>query len=281
MLPGIITQRTSGHGEQWQTRVVPNKFPALTPEIGVARPSDGFYTAMPGYGKHEVIIESPRHDQDLHNLSIKEIGVVVNTYQSRYKALLKDPKIKHVILFRNHGVRAGTSLAHPHSQLIALGLLPTNIRKRHKVAEEYHDDYGRCLYCALVAHEANMRERVILENNSFLGFVPYAAEVPFEIWVLPKKHQADFGELSEGGVKDFSEALKIALTGLDSKPGGPDYNYVINTTSRSHLNSEHMHWFLQIRPRITTPAGFEIGSGMQINPSLPEQDAANLRGDSN
>lgn len=281
MLPGILHQEPSVHGEMWQTRVVPNKYPALIPETGLERTTNGFHIAMPGYGRHEVIVESPRHDLALSNLSIVETAIVIDTYQKRYRTLMEDPKICQVILFRNHGVKAGTSLEHPHSQLIAIGLVPSNIRRRQGVAQEYFDDWGRCLYCEMLTHEKHDQRRVILENASFLAFVPYAAEVPFETWIVPKMHQADFIDLSQDAFEDFSHALKGALIRLDSELGDPDYNYVINTASRSHRKSAYMHWFLQIRPRITTQAGFEIGSGMLINPSLPEEDAAYLRGENN
>jgi UDPglucose--hexose-1-phosphate uridylyltransferase len=279
MLPNILAQESLPNGKGWQTRVVPNKYPALHPDEGMERTSDGFQISMPGYGKHVVIIESPRHDVDIADLSIEALKTVIHTYQKRYRILMEEEKNNLVILFRNRGARAGTSLEHPHSQLIAVGLVPYNIRMRQQVAQEYYDDWGRCLYCDLLSHEKREQIRVILENPSFLAFVPYAAEVPYEIWIVPKMHQADFCELGTGEIDHFTSALQEVLRCLNRELGDPDYNYVFSNASRSQIKNKAMHWYLQIRPRLITRAGFEIGSGMHINPSIPEEDAARLRGD--
>jgi UDPglucose--hexose-1-phosphate uridylyltransferase len=280
MLPGILEQVSMPRGDEWQTRVVPNKYPALTPDSRLESTKKDFYLTMPAQGAHEVIIESPRHDRDLADMSVDRVAVVISTYQKRYKTLMADTTNSHVILFRNHGVRAGTSLEHPHSQVITTGIKPPYVERREKVAREYYEKWNRCLYCDLLSHEMQDRHRLICVDPYFLTFVPFAAEVPFEIWIMPRVHQADFEELTQLEVTEFSVALKKALLCLRRALGDPDYNYVINTPGRSHRESASMHWFLQIKPRITTPAGFEIGSGMHVNPSLPEADAACLRGES-
>jgi UDPglucose--hexose-1-phosphate uridylyltransferase len=238
---------------------------------------NAFYLAMPAQGSHEVIIETPRHDRDIAEMSIDAIAVIISTYQKRYETLMADTMNSHVTLFRNHGAGAGTSLEHPHSQIIAAGIIPPNVQKREQVAGEYYEKRNCCLYCDLLSHEMQDRRRLIFEDSYFLTFIPFAAEVPFEIWIMPRVHQADFGELTQLEVIEFSVALKNALLRLRRALGDPDYNYVINTPSRSNTQSECMHWYFQIRPRLTKRAGFEIGSGIHINPSLPEKDAAYLR----
>jgi len=281
MLPNILQQEPLPRGEAWQTRVVPNKYPALTPEASLETSTNDFYLAMPAQGTHEVIIETPRHNRDIAEMSVDEVSTIVSTYQKRYKTLMEDSVNSHVTLFRNHGAKAGTSLEHPHSQIIAVGVKPPYVQRREQVASEYYEKWNRCLYCDLLSHEMQDRRRLLSEDPFFLTFVPFAAEVPFEIWILPRVHQVDFGELTPEEITNFSSALKNALLRLRQALGDPDYNYVINTPSRSHRESASMHWFLQIRPRITTQAGFEIGSGMHINPSLPEEDATYLRGENN
>jgi UDPglucose--hexose-1-phosphate uridylyltransferase len=181
------------------------------------------------------------------------------------------------IIFRNHGEKAGTSLIHPHSQIVATNLVPQGIRRLEKEAERYNDRWGRCVYCDILDYEKNDGRRVVLENDSYIVFVPYAAQVPFEMWIVPTRHKADFGGITDQEKHDLAGSLQTALKKLDQKLGDPDYNYVINTASRHKFDEPHLHWHLRIRPRLTTMAGFEIGSGMNINPSLPEKDAESLR----
>jgi UDPglucose--hexose-1-phosphate uridylyltransferase len=262
-----------------QTRVIPNKYPALTPDGDTSRIRRGIYVAMPGFGRHEVIIETPLHNRDLAQMSVAEVGNVIETYHRRYRDLKREHANMMIIIFRNHGPRAGTSVIHPHSQLIVTGIVPWHIRHREEEAQRYFDDWGRCVYCEILSFELRDRRRVVFENDSFAAFVPFAAEVPFELWVMPKRHQADFGYISEQEKGDFALALKEILSRLDHKLHDPDYNYVISTSARYHAAETQLHWYLQIQPRLTTRAGFEIGSGISINPSLPELDADFLNSD--
>jgi UDPglucose--hexose-1-phosphate uridylyltransferase len=273
MLPAIIAELPGVEGESWQTRVVPNKYPALSAESDAGRHLEGIYLSMPGYGRHEVIIESPWHNRDLAQMSAEEVGVVVQTYHRRYVEMMAEHANMMAILFRNHGPQAGTSLQHPHSQLVVIGIVPRHIRWREAEAQRYFDKWGRCVLCDIVAFESQDRRRVILENDAFLVFVPFAAEVPFEIWIVPKGHEANFGAVSNGEKANLASALRGALGRLHTKLHDPDYNYVIHSAAQYKAGEPHLHWYLQIQPRLTMQAGFEIGSGMRINPSLPEEDA--------
>ncbi len=276
MLPGILLQMPEG-GKRWTTRVVPNKFPALTPTGTTDRSCQEIYLVMPGYGQHEVLIETPYHDHDIAQMSIIEVQSIVETYHRRYLDLFEKHQNMMTIIFRNHGKRAGTSLIHPHSQLIVTGIVPHYIRWREEEAQKYFDEWGRCVYCDILENELRDRKRIVLENQAFAAFIPYAAEVPFEIWIMPKKHEADFGCIDDEEKEHLSLTLRDILSRLHNKLNDPDYNYIINTSARYRANEPQLHWYLQIRPRFTTPAGFEIGSGISINPSLPEQDADILR----
>lgn len=276
VLPPIITE-VKGTEETWQVRVVPNKFPALTPEVQLRRYNKGIYLAMEGYGHHEVIIETPIHNRQFGQMTEKEVSIIIETYHKRYSDLMKEKENMMIIIFRNHGLRAGTSLIHPHSQLIATGMVPHYIRWREEEAQRYFDEWGCCVFCDVLENELHDRSRVVYENKSFLAFVPFAAEVPFEIWIMPKEHKADFGDISDDEKSDLALALQNILKRLHIKLCDPDYNYIINTSARYRAQEPQLHWYLQIRPRLMTLAGFEIGSGMSINPSIPEDDAEFLR----
>ncbi len=274
-LTPILYQASVPGSDSWQTRVVPNKFPALTPDNSVERYGVGPYVALPGYGQHEVVIESPRHDQELAGLGQAQLQTVINTYHQRYLALCAEPKNTLILIFRNHGPRAGASLLHPHSQVISTGIIPRHLRWREEEAERYYDEWGHCVFCDILAFEAADRQRVVLENESYLAFVPFAAEVPFELWIMPKRHQSDFAHTSNEERGALAQAMQSVLGRLHTKLNDPDYNYVFTTYNRP-ASEPHVHWYLRIRPRLVTRAGFEIGSGIRVNPSLPEADAAFL-----
>lgn len=278
MLPGITLETPGPERTEWQTRVVPNKYPALTPDGQMERERQGIYLSMPGYGHHEVIIEGPRHNRTIMDTTVSEMEVIVETYHRRYVELMTEHDNKIAILFRNHGSHSGASLIHPHSQLVVTGVVPRHVRWREDEAERYFDRWGRCVFCDILTFEQEDARRVIAENDTFLAFVPFAAEVPFEVWIMPKTHRADFGNIDDAEKGDFAAALHEVLTRLYTRLDDPDYNYVVNSAAQYRGGEPHLHWFLRVRTRLVTRAGFEIGSGMTINPSLPESDADFLNG---
>lgn len=272
-----IIYEVKNKSTQWQNRVVPNKFPALKYRKSSERYKVGLYTAMPGLGKHEVIIESPRHDLNIAQMNNYEVELIIDTYHKRYQEIMKEKEFIIPIIFRNHGKGAGTSLIHPHSQLIATGFVPGYIRWRELEAQRYFDEWGKCVYCDIIKFELEDGRRIIAENETMLAFIPYAADVPFEIYIIPKVHESDFGNITEKQKGDLSLILKDVLLKLFNKLNNPDYNYVINSAPRFEAGEPHFHWYLDIKPRLTKTAGFEIGSGININPSIPEDDAEFLK----
>ncbi len=279
-LQSAILEFPLSERELWQTRVISNKYPALTPEELPQRLSHGIYLTTAGYGRQEVIIESPLHCQTVATMSVEEVEILIDTYHHRYLALMEDPEIMMVIIFRNHGPTAGASLRHPHSQIIGTSIVPRNRRWQDEEAQRYFDHWNRCLYCALLQFEVSEGQRIIQENQSFVAFVPFAAQVSCEVWIMPKQHQADFGSINPAQKKDLAAILQDVLARLYHKLNNPDYNYVINSAVRYKSEEPQVHWYCQILPRLSTPAGFEIGSGISINPSLPEIDAQFLRQES-
>ncbi len=277
-LKKIIMEMPDKNGS-WQTRVVPNKYPALISDGDPCREKDDFYLRMNGYGIHEVIIESPYHNRDISQMTSDEIHRVIETYHKRYLDVMKENKNMIPIIFRNHGEHAGTSLLHPHSQLIVTGFVPHHIRRHEIEAQRYHDEWGQCVFCEMLKYELEQKVRIVMEEKNMVAFVPYAADMPFETWIIPRQHKADFGKINDDEKADLVVILQGILSKYYTKLNDPDYNYIINTSARYEAGEPHLHWYLQIRPRITTRAGFEIGSGISINPSIPEDDAAFLRED--
>ena len=275
-----LAYRSSGpaDGKGWWVRVVPNKFSALIPEGSLERKEEkGFFRMMDGVGIHEVVIESPIHNQLLPLMEDKQVEEVLLAYRERYLALRDELRNKLIIIFKNHGEAAGTSLEHTHSQLVGTAVVPSNIRKKLEEAARYYDDRGRCVYCDLIRQEINFGKRLVMDTEKFVVLQPFASRLPFETWIIPKTHQASFGLISMEDSKRFAKVLKATLLKLYSKLNNPDYNYVIHTAPIKDEQEDYYHWHLQIIPRLTTPAGFEMGSGIYINVSFPEETAQFLR----
>jgi UDPglucose--hexose-1-phosphate uridylyltransferase len=182
-----------------------------------------------------------------------------------------------VIAFRNRGKIAGASLPHPHSQLIALGTIAPLVQARQAAMLSYYRKENRCVLCDILTHERDTGSRVVNENDAFLTIVPFAAHTPCEMWLVPKHHQANFGDLSDNEVELLATTLRDALARLSTALHDPPYNYVIDSAAKGVSRIAALHWRLRILPQVTVPAGFEFGSGLPINPSLLEEDAAMLR----
>jgi UDPglucose--hexose-1-phosphate uridylyltransferase len=275
-----LAYRKSGSPDKkgWWVRVVPNKFPALSPEGSLERKEEkGFFRMMDGVGIHEVVVESPIHNQLLPLMEDKQVEEILLAYWERYLALREDPRIKLIIVFKNSGEAAGTSLDHTHSQLVGTAVVPSNIRKKLEEAARYYDDHGRCVYCDAIQEELHFKKRIVRESEKFVVFQTFASRFPFETWIIPKEHQASFGLISMEDSKTFARILKEMLFKLYSKLNNPDYNFVIHTAPIKDEGEDYYHWHLQIIPRLTTPAGFEMGSGIYINVSFPEETAQFLR----
>jgi UDPglucose--hexose-1-phosphate uridylyltransferase len=264
-------------GGTWQVRVVPNKFPALDPAGELTRAHDGLKRTIAGVGVHEVIIETPRHDRTLALLSQTEFDQVLGAYQQRYDAVAADPRVAHATLFRNHGERAGTSLEHPHSQIVGTPIIPPQVRDRMENALRFYDEAGDCIFCSVMADELVDGVRVVAQSDHFVAFIPFAALTPFHLWIFPLRHTASFSETSESELADLAQLLRSVLRKIYFGLRDPDYNLSVRTPPREARGLRYYHWYLSVIPRVTRIAGFEIGSGMFINTSLPERSAEFLR----
>ena len=260
-------------GPGWWVRVVPNRFPALSPDGSLLREELGFFRMMDGVGVHEVVVESPLHNQILPLMDDGQVEEILVAYRERYLALREDRRIKLIIIFKNHGGAAGTSLEHTHSQIVATAVVPSDVRRRLDQAARHYDDHGSCVYCDTIQEELKIGTRIVMDTERFVVVQPFASRTPFETVILPKEHQASFGLISIEDSKKFAQILRETLFRLYSKLNNPDFNYVIRTAPIRDEQEDYYHWHLQIVPRLTTTAGFEMGSGMYINVSVPEETA--------
>ena len=277
LLPGIIEEVASGNPLGWRLRVVPNKYPALRPEAGLAPLVGRTGVAVPGHGHHEVIIETPRHDADLATVPDSDLSAVVRCYRRRFVELSARPGIKSVVVFRNRGAGGGASLAHPHSQVIATGMVSPRLFAATAWARSRGAGLDRCAVCEVLERELDDGRRIVEATDRFVVIVPFAAASPFEQWIVPRRHQASFAQIDEGELAAFDHLLQRALRRLGRALNDPAYNYAIELGVASDTLSPFVHWRLRIVPDLVTPGGFELGTGLPINPALPEDNASLLR----
>jgi UDPglucose--hexose-1-phosphate uridylyltransferase len=261
----------------WQVRVVPNKFAALHLVGSDQLDHDGIYVARDGVGAHEVVIETPEHNLDLWEMGESHVSDVLEAFRQRYIAYESTESLPYVLIFRNHGPQAGTSLVHPHSQLIAAPVIPQQLDIEMQGAAAYWEYLGRCVYCAIIEQEIASGERTVLETDHFLVVTAFAGRYPYELWVIPKRHTIRFADISEDEVTDLARVLTVTLGKLAGCLGRPSYNFAIHSAPAAEHNTRAYHWHLEIFPRFTTLGGFELGSAIYINVAEPEEAAGFLR----
>ncbi|MBF0567533.1 MAG: galactose-1-phosphate uridylyltransferase [Nitrospirae bacterium] len=260
----------------WTLRVVPNKFPALQIEGDLDRSGDGIFGRMNGIGAHEVIIETPHHDLSLSSMSRKSAADVLWAFYSRMTDLRKDKRFKYVLIFKNEGEDAGATLEHTHSQLIALPIVPKRVQEELDAAKKYHSFMEKCIYCDLIDQETSINKRIIYQNTSYIAISAYAPRVPFETWILPRRHESSFMP-DNNDFTYLAEALQTVLKMLDKILDVPPYSFIVHTTPFTEEDNSYFHWHIEIFPKLTRTAGFEWGSGFYINPTPPEDAARYMR----
>ena len=276
--PEEILRYPAEEGSSWRIRVINNKYPALVLQGSTQqREEAGFFTKMNGVGAHDVIVETPLHNRFTPLMEDQEIEELLTVYRERYNQLSRDPRVKLITIFKNHGAGAGTSLIHPHSQLVATPVVSAELRQQFEVAIAHYDETGRCLYQDIIDHELRAGERIVMDTEGFVVFHPFASRMPFETWIMPKKGQASFGNVPTKDLASLAQVLRITLLKLYLSLNDPDFNYVIHTAPLGDESKDYYLWHIRIVPRLTSIAGFEIGSGMYINAAFPEETADFIR----
>ena len=272
--PEVMSIRGSGG---WKVRVVPNKFAALAREGQPERRVERSRRTMNGVGIHDVIVETPDHALTTALLPVGDVAEVLRCYKRRFEEVSRDPRIAHVTIFKNHGVGAGTSLEHAHSQLIGTPVISSQVRHRLYEALRHFDEFGECIFCTALQEELDERSRLVVTSEHFVALEPYASSSPFSTYIYPRRHMASFGAITEQEMMDLAGVLKTVLAKLYYGLDNPDFNYAIRSSPAENNGVKYYHWYLSVIPRLTQVAGFELGSGMFINVVLPEAAAEFLR----
>jgi UDPglucose--hexose-1-phosphate uridylyltransferase len=269
--------KSSRNKPGWTLRVVPNKFPALRVEGQLNRQGEGIYDKMNGVGAHEVVIETPEHFKDLATIEISGIRDVFWIFRERILDLKKDIRLKYVMIFKNHGMSAGASLEHTHSQLIATPIIPKTVVEEMEGAKVYFDYKDRCIFCDIIRQEINDGSRVVYDEEHFIAIEPYAPRFPFETWILPKEHYSHFELISDEMLNHLAVMMKEVLGRVNVALNSPPFNFVIHTFPMQDDPEESYHWHIEFMPKLTRVAGFEWGTGFHINPTSPEDAAQYLK----
>ncbi len=272
--PEILRVPSNG---AWQARVIPNKFAALSREAEPKREIHRSRRKIGGFGVHDVIVETPDHSQVIARMPDQEVANILRCYKARYDDLSLDSRIAHITIFKNHGADAGTSLEHPHSQLIASPVISYQVRQRVQEALRHYDDYGECMFCQMVEEEMQEKERIVMVTEHFVALELFASYTPFYTHVYPRRHMASFGDISVPEINDLARVLRMVLAKVYYGLNDPDFNFTIRSAPEEYVGVKYFHWYLSIIPRLTRVAGFELGSGMFINTVLPEAAAEFLR----
>lgn len=261
----------------WTLRAVPNKYPALIIEGGLNKEGEGLYDKMNGIGAHEVIIETPNHDESFSHLPLERMIQVLWAFRDRIVDLGRDPRFKYVMVFKNYGRAAGASLEHSHSQLVALPILPRMIVSELEGSRSYYRYKERCVFCDIIRQEINQDVRLVCQNEYFVTLVPYAPRSPFEMCILPKRHDSSYTSQDKASFEALAAIFSETMRRLDKCFPDVPYNFVLHTAPLRSEPLEHFHWHFEVMPKLTMMAGFEWGSGFYINPTPPEDAAKYLK----
>lgn len=269
----------TGHNapQEWTTLVIPNKFPAFTPDKELKEETEGgLYQRINAIGYHDILLTKD-HDKSLALLPQEKIKEVIDAYQDRYLQLKKLPYVNYVSIFHNHGASAGASQPHPHSQIIALPLIDVDLKNALLTAKKYYDENKKCLYCEMTKWELKTRKRIVFENDSFVALCPFASKAAFQVIITPKDHQAYFENIKEKEKQALAETFKSVLEKIYKGLDNPDYNFYLHNSPCEEKEYDFYHWHWTIMPKTSIWAGFEIGSGMEISTIEPEKAAEYLR----
>ena len=261
----------------WSLRVVPNQFPVLRVEGTLDREGEGLFDKMNGIGAHEVVIESPRHEDTLATLDEAAVEQVLQACRERVQDLKRDRRFRYMIIFKNHGAAAGASLEHSHTQLIALPIVPREVRDEVDGARSHYMTKERCVFCDILRQEIGDRRRLIAENADMVAVAPYAPRFPFETWILPRRHQSQFEDAPRHEYASLARLLGDILRRMNKALQHPPYNLLIHSAPVAEAAGEYYHWHVEIIPKLTKVAGFEWATGFYLNPTAPEEAAQVLR----
>lgn len=239
-----------GDSGDWHVKVVKNRYPAFLPNNQNAQ------------GAHEVVIETPETHTPFAELSVDQIAHILQAYQQRVQH--HKESYKYVSVFKNNGARAGASLNHAHSQIIATNITPPLVRMERKALTQYQETHGTSALCDVIRWELTQAQRVVAHTRHSTTLCPYASQLPLEAWVIPNRQHHSITDLSEEEVHSLADHLKGVATALTAN--SIDFNFHLH----EGIEDENNHFHIRLLPRISPHGGFEFDTDIFINPISPE-----------
>lgn len=246
------------------------------------------YDCVNAIGAHEVVIETPKHNMTLNTYTDRILKDVFITFRERVLDLKKDTRFRYIMPFKNYGLLAGANIDHPHSQIIALPVMPQIVKTKLASALEHYRVKERCIFCDILNQEMEEETRIIYENQDFVAFCPYASALPFETVIFPKRHTHCFTKTDDTDMGALADIVREIFIRLYKCLENPPLNMVVHTAPPAVKRpsqpgywlsiEQDFHWHIEITPRLTGIAGFESGTGFYINPVSPESAAGFLKG---
>jgi len=273
--PVLVYQKEAKN--DWFLQIIPNKYPAIGQGDCDLVHQKGLYKTQTGVGFHELVIFRD-HDRYLADFTKEEIKKVLLAYQERYKSLAKEKCVKYISIFHNHGKEAGSTVPHPHSQILALPIVPPDVSYSLNGSRRYFHEHNKCVHCQMLTQELKEKKRIIYQNKGMIVIAPFASRTEFEIRVFPKKHFAYFERIEKQELTHLADALKFVFLKICQKLKDPAFNFFIHTapTIKTH-DYDHYHWHIEILPKFDIFGGFELGTGMDIISVTPEKAAEILK----
>jgi UDPglucose--hexose-1-phosphate uridylyltransferase len=279
-------------------RIVPNKYPALgaaapqavaiplgnagvpSAAISSSQPAlldESLYVSAPGYGRHEVVIESANHVESFSDLSDSQAYWTFYAFRDRLLTHRRDPHLVSSSVFKNVGPEGGASLVHSHSQVLSLPQTPQFLTEELAGAERFFRRHRKCIFCTLADRERELDVRLVARSETCLAFCPYASGFAYETWIMPLRHASHFEHEEDAVLRDAALLLKRVICAMERSLSRPAYNFFLHTTPFDREACDHYHWHIELFPRLAKAAGFEWGSGWRLNAVAPERAAAVLR----
>ncbi len=269
---------------EFEIAVFENRFPSLqtNPPAPAVSPTP-LHPVEPARGVCEVVVYTAAHEGSLATLPPEQVNLLVRVWRDRYLDLSSRDEIEYILIFENRGAAVGVTLHHPHGQIYAFPYIPPVPQREIESSRNYRAKTGRCLFCDLLREEIKDGRRVVMENDSFIAFVPFAARYPFEVHLYSKRHCPVLTELTEEEVDLLAIMLRELVACFDSLFDEPFPYIMVLHQAPVHQEKEtsHLHFEfyppLRDRGKLKYLAGCEQGAGTFINDSLPEEKAAILR----
>ena len=261
----------------WEVAVIPNKYPAFAQSGSLNERAEGPYSIMDGVGFHEVVVTRD-HQKSLAQMPLAQVRRVIDAYQERYLELANEKFVNYISVFHNHGREAGASIAHPHSQIMAIPVIDPDLQGSLNGSRLFFETQGECVHCKMMEWDREDKRRVVYENKEFVVLCPFASRAAFEMRIYPKEHHPYFERIKDAEKEQLANALQVALNKLFKGLNDPAFNFFLHTAPADGKDYGHYHWHFEIVPKTAVWAGFELGAGIEISTVEPEKAAEYLRG---